>query len=123
MEVPAEMIDADLERQFADWGVTVTHQLVSVSFDPETLTSSETLVETELTALASTNKAGAAAGTGGHYLDSQTAFTFRTSDLPAADAGQLRRLVFSEIVYDVIGADILETNRVTILRCRERAES
>lgn len=123
MDVPADMIDADLERQFTDWGVTVMHQLVSVTFDPETLTSSETIVETALTALASTNKASVTTGMGAQYLDPQTAFTFRTSDLPAADVGQLRRLVSGGIIYDVIGADVLEVNRVTTLRCRERTES
>ncbi len=122
MDVPAELIDADLERQFADWGVPVTYQLVAIAFDPETLTASETVDETETTALASTNKAGTTPDTGAALLDPQTSFTVRTAELPAATAGQVRRLVAAGVVYDVIGVDVLPVNRVTTLRCRKRGD-
>ena len=122
MDVPAELIDADLERQFAAWGVPGTYQLVTATFDPETLTAGETVDETELTALASTNKAGTTPDTGAALLDPQTSFTVRTAELPAATAGRVRRLVAAGVVYDVIGVDVLPVNRVTTLRCRKRGD-
>ena len=120
MEVPENLVDADLERQFADWGVPIVYQLVTSAFDPETLTVTETVDATELTALASANKGGTAADTGSQVLDPQTSFTVRTAALPAMTAGQVRRLVSDGVVYDVIGVEVLPINRVTTLRCRKR---
>lgn len=118
-----EQILSDLDRQLVDWGVTITHQLVTSTFDPDTLVNDETVTQADFTALVTTNRAATAAGTGGQYQDPQLSITLRTADLPEAVNGQLRRFVVQDQVFDVLGVDVLAAGRVTILHCRKRVNA
>lgn len=118
--MPQNILEADLERQFADWGVTVTHQAVSVSFNALTLTTEETISETELSSLVTKDRSKFSAGTGEQFLDEQIQFTLRTGDLPMLSPGQLRRIVYDGQIYDVSGIDRPAGGAITTLSGRKR---
>lgn len=116
-----EQILSDVDRQMADWGVTVTHQLIAATFDPDTLVNDETVTQADLTVLVTTTRAATVAGTGGQYQDPLLSITLRTADLPQAANGQVRRFVVQDQVFDVTGMDVFAAGQVTTLHCRKRA--
>ncbi len=68
MTLPTSLTIADRDRQFDDWGQTVTFRQVTQRFDPQTQQVSEQLADTNLTAIVGSAPTKPAADTAGRNI-------------------------------------------------------
>lgn len=120
MIVPETLIREDRDRQFDDWGETVTYRRVAELFNPKTQQVSETPTDTSLTAIVLTEAGEMKVQQSTQHLKIDIAFLVKSEDLPTAEPTTHARVVYSGNEYDVIGFKELSRADTVMLGCRKR---
>jgi len=97
----AEIIDTDIERVFADWGVAATLQIVDQTYLPETQTISETVEELAVTVLESEAAGQMGRTLGGQGLSTQQRVWMKCVDFPGTELDSQMRLIVRDTVWGI----------------------
>lgn len=102
MQVPAAQLTADRDRQFDDWGETVTFRQITQTYDPQTQQVSEAKVDTQLVAIVGRAPAKPANGTAAQHLNFDISFLIKAEELPTSTPETTSRIVYAGGEYDVL---------------------
>ena len=120
MEIQTAQLLADRDRQFADWGETITFREVSQAYTPQTQHVAETYVDTELISVTGAGGSKPSPGTGGQHLSDQIVLLVRAEDLPTGSPTPTSRVVHRDVEYDVISFGLSSQNLTYTLTCRRK---
>lgn len=118
MPVSSTQLLDDRDRQFADWGETITFRQVTQTYNPGTQQVSEQATDTTITALVGTAPSQPTPGTAAQHLTDRIVVSIKTGDLPGPGPTSTDRIVYSGIEYDVLTFDLSVRNQVYVLECR-----
>lgn len=118
MQIPSTQLLADRDRQFADWGETITFRQVTQTYNSGTQQVSEQVTDTAVTALIGTAPSQPTPGTAAQHLGDQITVSIKAEDLPGSGPTSTDRIVRSGIEYDVLTFDLSVRNQVYMLECR-----
>ncbi len=92
----------DLQLAFADWGEPVVIELVTTTFDPQSLQASESVTTAEVTGIVTPVQGDRSAETAGHHVDERCSLILRAEDWPPVAVGLTRRIVFRNAGWEVL---------------------
>jgi len=118
MQIPSTQLLADRDRQFTDWGETITFRQVAQTYNPGTQQVSEAITDTTLTALIGTAPSQPTPGTAAQHLTDRISVSIKAEDLPGSGPTSTDRIVRSGIEYDVLTFEQSVGNQVYTLECR-----
>ena len=119
MTIPAAMLTVDRDRQFDDWGVSITFRQVSQTYDPPTQKVTETIIDTSLTAIVGGAPSSPTAGTAARHLSDEVHFQIKSEDLPTSTPVPTSRIVYNTTEYDIVGFTLSTNGLVYVLDCRK----
>lgn len=117
MLIPNDILAADWERQFADWGVEVLFREVAASYDPQTQSVNESFSDTPVTAIVQEADNERAPNTNAQQPVERIAFLVRVSELPSATPATTSRVVHLDAEYDVVNHTLSADGLVRRLEC------
>ena len=119
MTIPQSILTADRDRQFDDWGVSITFRQISQTFDPQTQQVTEDVVDTPLTAIVGDAPSHPTAGTAALHLSDALRLQIKAEDLPTTSPTPVSRIVYNGTEYDVIAFNRSTGGLVYSLDCRK----
>ena len=118
MTLPTSMTTADRDRQFDDWGETITFRQVTQTFDTQTQQVSEQPTDTILTAVVGSAAAKPATNTAGRHLIEEIDFLIKAEELPGTSPVPDSRIIYKTVEYDVLSFTITDGGLTYTLQCR-----
>lgn len=119
MTIPQTLLTADRDRQFDDWGVSITFRQVTQTFDTETQQVVEGLVDTPLTAIIGDAPSRLTAGTAAEHLTDALRVQIKAEELPTTSPTPVSRIVYNATEYDIIVFHQSTGGLVYSLECRK----
>ena len=119
MTIPAAMLTVDRDRQFDDWGVSITFRQVSQTYDPQTQQVAETIIDTPLTAIVGSAPSAPTAGTAARHLTDEIQFQIKSEDLPTSTPVPTSRIVYNATEYDIVSFTLSTNGLLYALECRK----
>lgn len=119
MQVPAEMLKEDRDRQFADWGQDAIFREVTQSYDPQTQQVVETLVDTNLQVIVGEGSFKPTVEAGAQHLTERISFLIKTEAFPTATPTTTSRIVYLGVEYDILKYFKTIHDVVYTLECRK----
>ena len=119
MTIPQTLLTADRDRQFDDWGVSITFRQVTQTYDTETQLVAEGLVDTPLTAIIGDAPSHPTTGTAALHLSDELRLQIKAEELPTTSPTPASRIVYNAIEYDVIAFHRSTGGLVYSLECRK----
>lgn len=118
-----DMLDAETDLKFSDWGKTVIYQQVSSSTNYETGVIIDTITETSL--LSMTGRLGEKdlPYSNGRGQVGDRTWLFKTSDLPEFPPKDTSRIVHEGVTYQVVGHSQRQRDRLVRVVGRSANES
>lgn len=116
MTIPADLMHADRDRCFADWGVAIIFREVTIEYDPLTQQSVESFTDTELTAIVGQGKTAALKTTAGQALGTELIIWIKPEELPSEATNS--RVIFDGNEYQIVSFHRREQEPYCELKCR-----
>ena len=120
MPIPSSQLATDRDRQFDDWGETITFRHFTETVDPETQEVTETQVDTALTAIPGLASSFPPKKTATRQLSDEIDFLIKAEDLPTTGPAPSSRIVYDGDEYDVLSFTLSAGGLVYALGCRKR---
>ncbi len=121
MPIPSSQLTTDRDRQFDDWGETITFRYFTETVDPQTQQVTETQVDTTLTAIPGRASSTPLKSTATRQLSDEIDFLIKVEELPTTSpAAPNSRIVHDGDEYDVLSFALSSDGTVYTLRCRKR---
>ena len=120
MEIDNTLLLSDRDRQFDDWGETITFRKVSQTFDTQTGELIETYTDTELTAMVGTQPQSKTSGTACQHVSQQLYVQVKAEEVPANEPTTGSRLLRASKEYDILDSTLSAAQLVRTFVCRKR---
>jgi len=118
MIISTAQLKIDRDRQFDDWGETVTFREYVRSVDPQTQQVTETETETQIAAIVGHVDSQPTAKSSRHLTDT-VSFLVKAEELPTSNPAVTSRVIHNGAEYDVLEFERSSQELVYTLRCRK----
>lgn len=115
------LFTADRERRFADWGVDVVLRVVTETYDPQSLQTTETHTDTSITAIPGEAPSTPATGTRGIHLNHDLTFLIKSEDLTGSEPSTNLRIVYNNDEHDVVNFHLSPDGQTYAVGVRKRS--
>ncbi len=119
MSVPTAQLLSDRDRQFGDWGETITFREYTRTVDPQTQQVTEVEQETELLAIVGSELSSPTRQSSSRHLTDKISFLIKTEDLPTSNPAATSRIIYNGSEYDVLKFQLSARGLVYMLDCRK----
>lgn len=119
MQISADQLAVDRDRQFDDWGETITFREVTQTYTPETQQVAEASVDTPITAIVGSGASTPSPGTAAQHFTDDISFLVRAEDLPTSSPTPTSRIVYNGTQYDILRFSLSAQNLIYTLLCRK----
>ncbi len=109
MTISSAILTTSRDRQFADWGQTITFRY----FD-----ASETQIDTSLTAIPGASLSKPPAERATRELSDEATFLIKSEELPTGSPTTNSRVVYSGTEYEIVSFDLSADGLIYTLSCR-----